>query len=298
MRFFAAIASILLFSSCFTGIEGTKRISESDVRRHSGAERSAEEGYLAAIASLPPALWRPGKRILITDERFERLTGHFSARSLPVELSFVGFAPAQTLTGEDATDIVFTDADGARLLVRDNRSVAALDTVAALVIPFTVDPDLAMAADSIMRGNVYYVSTSLWYDADGKAVNGRRHVPVTVDSVTPGDDKYAAYVHFTDGSRRFVKMNLGADGGSRSFDRLFSLTDPRKRYPAIHDDAWELITEGRVRHGMSRDECRLALGAPASVLRTPSTAGMREMWTYQDGVYLIFEDGLLDSFRL
>ena len=49
---------------------------------------------------------------------------------------------------------------------------------------------------------------------------------------------------------------------------------------------------------MTRDECRLALGAPPEVLRTPSYGGMREVWSYSDGVFLIFEDGYLTRFRL
>ena len=298
MRIAWVIVLLMLMSSCFTGIEGTRRISESDVRRHSGNERDMEENYLGNILPLPPHAWLPGKRILVTDERFGRLTGRMSAAVLPAELRFVRFEPARTLTGDDATDIVFNDTEGRQVIVRDNRSMQTMDTVAALVIPFTVDPDIASACDSVMRGHTFYISSSLWYDAEGQALTGRRHVAVKIDSVSPGDDNYAAYVHFTDKGHRYVKMNVGADGGTRTFNRLFSLTDPRKRYPAIHNEDWELITQGKVRQGMSRDECRLALGAPASVLRTPSTAGMREMWTYQDGVYLIFEDGMLDTFRL
>ena len=61
---------------------------------------------------------------------------------------------------------------------------------------------------------------------------------------------------------------------------------------------WALITQSRVREGMSRDECRLALGQPDRIVRTPTYGGMREHWRYTDGLYLVFDDGYLTSFRL
>lgn len=48
---------------------------------------------------------------------------------------------------------------------------------------------------------------------------------------------------------------------------------------------------------MTRDEARLALGAPANIDRRPGYSFMREIWTYENGIFLIFEDGLLKSFR-
>ena len=63
------------------------------------------------------------------------------------------------------------------------------------------------------------------------------------------------------------------------------------------DEVWDLVVHSRVRAGMTPAECRLALGAPNDYLRLPSTAGMVERWVYDDGVYLIFEDGQLANFR-
>ena len=49
---------------------------------------------------------------------------------------------------------------------------------------------------------------------------------------------------------------------------------------------------------MSREECRMALGQAPEILRTPSYGGMREVWSYSDGIFLIFEDGYLTRYRL
>ncbi len=52
---------------------------------------------------------------------------------------------------------------------------------------------------------------------------------------------------------------------------------------------------GRVSEGMTRDECRLALGVPDEIKRMPAYEGMREIWTYAEGRRLVFSDGLLIS---
>jgi hypothetical protein len=83
----------------------------------------------------------------------------------------------------------------------------------------------------------------------------------------------------------------------RSFSNLFSFTDPRRNYPNITDEYWQLITSGTVTTGMTRDECRLALGAPKDVDRQTGYSSVHEMWGYENGIYLIFEDGILVKFR-
>ena len=93
-------------------------------------------------------------------------------------------------------------------------------------------------------------------------------------------------------------MSVGKGrGATRTFDSLFAFDNPRNRYPEIKDDVWELITRSRVREGMTRDECRLALGQPSDILRIPTYGGMQERWTYTDGIFLIFDDGFLTKYR-
>ncbi|MDE6397581.1 MAG: hypothetical protein K2K84_09950, partial [Muribaculaceae bacterium] len=94
-------------------------------------------------------------------------------------------------------------------------------------------------------------------------------------------------------------ITLGHETTSlRNFDTQFSSENPRKKYPRITDEVWDLIQHSRVRNGMTPDECRLALGAPDSYRRVPTTAGMVEYWSYYNGSFLTFEDGVLVRFRL
>ncbi len=48
---------------------------------------------------------------------------------------------------------------------------------------------------------------------------------------------------------------------------------------------------------MTLDECRLALGAPAKVRRRTDHSTLYEVWSYENGIYLMFHDGVLKEYR-
>lgn len=307
-------AACLLLESCFTGVESTPRIDASAVKRERAATVTPEQLFLSDILPQPPSQWKAGKIFRVTDDRISRI--FTSASSAPDSLTgtnliFQDIVPATSLTGDDAAEVRFTTEDGRRYFYRINgMSTAKIDTMTTLEIPFTIDMDIVRSIDGKLRGKDFYIRTSAWYDSDGiRKENGLRHIRVLVDSVVPGDAYFPALVCFTvadeDMRQRAgedehaVFMSVGTSRtATRNFDVLFSFDSPRKQHPEINDETWNLIISSKVRQGMSRDECRLALGAPPEVLRTPSYGGMREMWSYSDGVFLIFEDGFLTRFRL
>ena len=49
--------------------------------------------------------------------------------------------------------------------------------------------------------------------------------------------------------------------------------------------------------GMTKEECSLSLGAPRTIDRMPTRAGLYERWVYVNGVMLVFENGLLTQYR-
>ena len=144
--------------------------------------------------------------------------------------------------------------------------------------------------------------TAVWYDENGDTRHGLKFIPVTITEVTPGNMVYPVRLKFTvDGDKddeAYLYMSVGETSrSSRTFANLFSIKDPHLRYPAITDETWSNIIHGRVAKFMTREECRLALGSPASIDRRPGISTMRELWFYENGVYLMFDDGLLQSFR-
>lgn len=317
----AAGIALVSLQSCFTGVESTPKISLSDVRKQQAATVTDEQRFLAGLAPTPPSQWRPGHRLRVDDAKIglTLTSASASADSLPGrDLVFDSFSPAVSLTGTDATEISFhADLPGGRAeyFYRVSVDMSELDTLEAIHVPFTVDMDLVARVDSMMRGRRLYVRTPMWYRADGdrSVVAGLRHVPVVVDSVVAGDSNYPLGVVFTlvdaDQARliepsgeectRMVFMTVGKSrAATRNFELLFSFRDPREIYPGIKDDVWQLIVRSRVKEGMTREECRLALGAPTTLRRIPTYGGMREQWQYSDGVYLYFDDGFLTRYRL
>ncbi len=294
--------------SCFTGVESTPRIGASAVREQKAADPVAEASYLADIRPEAPSDWKPGKVFRVADERISLIfTGQSSSTAglAGRDIKFIGMSPANNLTGNNATEIEFSDSRGNRYYYRlNNYDKARLDSISSLEIPFTIDLDLVASVDRKMRGKHFFVRTPAWYTADSTftETSGLRHVEVVVDSVIPGTSNFAAAVcfHPSDdaGSEYIVLMSIGkGKGATRTFDSLFAFDNPRKRYPEISDEVWGLITRSRVRTGMTRDECRLALGQPSDILRLPTYGGMQERWTYSDGIYLIFDDGFLTRYR-
>lgn len=312
----AAIAAIIALGSggCFTGVESTPRITDSEVRKEKAAGITPEQTYLSHIRPLPPSQWQPGKAFKVTDSRISRIfsLSPEAISALPGNnIYFKSMSPVRSLTGDDATEILFADRDGMEYSYSINGlTPERLDTLKYLEIPFTVDLDIVRQIDESLTGKNFYIKTSAWYNPDDMSkVNGLRHIEITVDSVLPGDSYFPATVCFsvTDpemaarvGNNEYaVYMSVGESrAATRNFDTLFSFNNPRKEHPEITNDIWNLIISSKVKDGMTREECRLALGAAPNVLRTPSYGGMREVWSYSDGVFLIFEDGLLTRFRL
>lgn len=308
----------LMLSACFTGVESTPRIDSSVVKRQHASKATPEQELLKNYAPQPPSKWQHGHRFRVVDNRISLI---FTSASSPAsslvgkDLIFTSASPAVSVTGTDATELRFRTDDGGSFYYNVPTELNALDTLERLDIPFTVDMDLVGRLDNALRGMKLFIRTPAWYEADGerKATGGLRHIEVEVDSVGPGNTSFpaAVYFHILDPAmaalafpsgnptERMVYMSVGKGAtATRNFDTLFSFDNPRKSYPGIEKEVWELIIRSKVRIGMSREECRLAIGAPTSVLRTPTYGGMRESWSYTDGVFLIFDDGYLSRFRL
>lgn len=318
-HFFFALFAVVL-NSCFTGVESTPKISADEVKRQKASKIIPEKLLLDSIAPLPPVKWEVGHRFRVDDIRIGLALSSASSQTESVvgkDLVFKEFRTANSLTGADATEIVLGDGEdnGNLYFYQIPTAVDDLGKLTSVEIPFTVDLELVNRVDSLLRGRRFFVKSPYWYSAIGEhqAINGLRHVPVVVDSVVPGNSNYPAAVIFSidePAKSKYLKfpehyssamlyMTLGdSKAATRNFDVLFSFKDPRQVYPQIKDDIWEYIVRSRVKEGMTRDECRLALGAPPSVMRTPSYGVMREMWRYTDGVYLIFDDGILTFYRL
>lgn len=285
----AALGALLLLSGCFTGVEGTAKIKDT-TRGNKSVPLSAEQTLLLPALPQPPRQWSRGKRFIVDDGRFDVA---FSPASVSSTLNpgdtlyFQSMAGDVRLAGDSVTDIFFSTSGGNRLTYRVEAPLSAVRGRERLAVPFTID---AAVVDSVRR---ILVGRKFWTLRAGR--NGRKFEHVEVSRVLAGTADYPVLV--VAGTDSIPMVVESKSVSARTFDNLFSLSNPRDRYPQISDKIWDNICRGKVAVEMTTDECRLALGAPDNVERYTAYNGIIEQWTYKNGVYLVFTDGLLTRFR-
>ncbi|MCM1521612.1 MAG: hypothetical protein NC039_03040 [Muribaculaceae bacterium] len=300
----AACGGALLMQGCFfTGVESTPKITAGDVRR-AETPLTREDTFLSHVADEPLRSWRPGKRFVVADRRISRVFGLDEAAGDSLDgktLYFEGATESVGVTGSGVTDLVFREEGGRSLVYRLNRPLASMQGDRGVTVPFTIQADMVMEADRALRGKHVYTLTGIWRDDADTPVKGLKFIPVTIDSVSAGNSLFPLKVSFTSDtegvSGRLFIYPGGRDDAPRTFGSVFSFSDPRRRYPSISDATWDNIVHGRVVLGMTLDECRLSLGAPKEILRGASQSYLRETWSYENGHYLLFEDGELKMIR-
>lgn len=296
----------LLMDGCFTGVESTKKITEKDVQRaFQQMDNSGKESSLKIFADSILS-WREGKGFWCVDNRARLIfkpSADYDIDTLELEgkmLTYKGFGTHRQLDNSEVADIFF-DFEGYSLVYPTGKVLAEVNR-RSFAIPFMVDDDLVQDLSDQLVSKTVYVKTPLWRGIDdGYQINGRRFIPVVITAIKPGDSVHPLRVEFRaadNGDRAFVWMKIpGSDGVGRDFDTLFSLTDVRKQYPDISPATWLNIVDGKVAEGMTKEECRLAMGNPVNVRQLPDQSGLREYWYYDGGRYLFFVDGLLKEFR-
>jgi len=290
------LACCLSLTGCFTGIESTPRITDRDVRRNVPAS-DPEAEFALTLTPPPVSKWEEGRRFLVTDAKLSLLFEKEPTLAPDDIIVFENLSAEKSITGDTISVLTFHKYDSPVVPLRYKVRVAPDELSTSFTIPLTVDLDMTDDARRALRGKKFYIISPLRVDKSLTPVaSGRRYVAVTVDDVAPGNADYPLRLDITDdtGSRSSVAMTTGtARSSTRNFDKIFRLTDPRLNYPAITDEAWDNIVNSRAVLGMTIDECHLALGSPRDIRKWHNGSSFFEGWTYDNGRYYIFEDGLL-----
>ncbi|MDE7397264.1 MAG: hypothetical protein K2M98_06025 [Muribaculum sp.] len=303
-RYLMYIIPVVLLSGCFTGIESTPKISSKDLHREQ-IRISPEEIILNGIAPQPFSQWQPGKEFFVTDTKLEMALDPTSS-AVPAAGEIIRYntwRPVSSVAGTDDTEILFTTPSGEDLVYRVNATYSDLEKRQRLEIPFTIELSVVDSVKKRLENQRLYIRNSTWYDSTGThTVRGMKYIPVVIKDVLPGNLVYPVRIIFESTapdapSQASLYMAIDNTKGSRSFASLFSIADPRNSYPTITEENWDNIIHSRVAKFMTREECRLALGSPKSVQRYNAITSLKETWTYDNGIYLLFDDGILTSFR-
>lgn len=301
---------MMLLTSCSTGIEGTRAIKMTRNEQRE-VQPGEEEVFISQLQSTALANWEVGKPFLISDNKasmiFEMLPSVISGGDTLClagdVIRYNGTITRRTPGGDEVLIIEFRDSTTKFRYNTLRKPTESMERITGLNIPMLIDLDMVAHADSMLKGKKLWTQTRLWYDKDKSIIDGRKFAPVTVEGVVPGNMLFPLRVEFTDsaGRRASMLMNVAQQQGngteSRTFSSLFALNDPKLKYPSITDEHWALICDGRVDYGMTKDECRLALGNPSDIDTGHNWDYLVDIWGYKDGTYLQFRDGLLVGFR-
>lgn len=299
----AASVFSLMLTGCFTGVENTPRITDKDVRKQT-VESKPEDTYLEGIKQRNiSSCFKKGKPWVIVDPKFKLLLNP-EAQDINIQkgdtIRFKAFEEAITVTGDHVAELYLTTSNGETIVYRTSVDFNKILTGYPIVVPFTVDLDLVEDVRNKMLGQKFYIETRTRYDMNDQIYYGRKFVPVTICSVDYGNEYYPIRLTATEKNGQPFRLYMSISPESRmprKFSALFSISDPHLNYPNILPETWDKIVEGKVAAGMTRDECRLALGNPDNIDRQAGYSSVREIWTYNNGSYLLFMDGLLETFR-
>ena len=288
------------FHSCFTGVEGTGKITIS--KKEAGILAPSAEDRL--LSDIKPSLlkeWGPGRLLLVTDDKLRLITEN---TGMPVNQGdTVCFKEIMARHGADGLEkavLVFNHDGGILTFPLDKNISEAKESVTASDLAMLIDLEAVEKVRERLKGKKVWTKTSLWYGDSLRHVKGRKFVPVTISDIEAGNSFFPVMVSFIDdeGARGRLLMSIGSAGNdSRSFGRLFSLKDPRDNYRQISDSNWAAIQNEQLIAGMTKEECRLSRGNPSDVNVGHDYTNTMEIWYYPNGSYLRFVDGLLVSFK-
>lgn len=303
---FIVFLCAISLSSCFTGIESTKKINLSREDKKL-SNPTAEEKFMASIQGLPLKEWEQGKRFIAADDKAllvivpqEGLTSTPPDNVKGKILVFNGVQSKMNPAGILTVVLLFTD--GTYLYAYDTGKDfdGAMENVMSDQIPMLIDESMVENARNLLVDKKVFTRSPLWYDEEGNRIDGRKFVEVTILEVQPGDLVFPLNLKIEDdkGGRAYILMNFGtADNDSRAFQHIFSLTDPKKHYPNIDKETWEYITQGKVKEGMTKEEVKLALGNPKEISSGHDYSQTLDIWQFDNGRLLWFEDGRLVKIR-
>lgn len=295
----------LLLQSCFTGVESTPKITYREVKENKADATSPEAAFAAGFSPQKFADWQEGKPFYVTSDRIGLVLTPDNPEDRDREpkegeiIFYKGWRTVTDLTGNEIAELLFSapEGSGGLFAYRTGNSTGELAERSTVEIPFTIDLDYVREWDSALAGKEYFIKTPLWLDGNGNQLKGKKFVKVKIRGVKAANEVYPFMVLFDDenGDGRGVFMAATDDArwAPRAFPSVFSFTDPHEQYPKITASMWNNIQNNRVTEGMTKTEASLALGTPANIDRGHDHSSAYERWRYSDGIYLIFEDGLL-----
>lgn len=270
-------------------------------------QRSEEQIFADAVKGTPLSDWEIGKNFMASSGRtplvFDPTDVEYDPDDKTFEgriLEYQGYETRMTPDLKDECVILFSDSGKTYRYHTGKATQVALMEIDSSKLPLLYDLQLIYDWEKKLDGLTIWTKSPLWYDHEGNRRSGLKYAKAVISDVTPavGSFPMNVKINLPDGDTAYLNMNYTADtADSRNFAALFYLSDPKAKYPNIADENWKLIQQGKICVGMTKEECRLALGNPDDVDAGKTPSQTMDLWKYGDGIYLMFTDGILTRFR-
>lgn len=170
----------ITLTSCFTGIEGTKKIELSRTDKKV-VETTEEERFLENITGIPAKDWKNGKKFLVTDERasviYRPAEGYGETSGDSIKGKTIAFSHIYSKTAPDGSRtavVVFTQGNRSLEYLTPYTPENAPERISSDNLPMLIDLDIVSAVDNKLRRSKLWTRSPLWYDTHGNRVNGQK----------------------------------------------------------------------------------------------------------------------------
>lgn len=149
---------------------------------------------------------------------------------------------------------------------------------------------------------IVLIGTKVWGTRDTRFP----YSPLTIIGVGIGKStKYQHEILVIDsqGEKHSIQANLSLTNAltledeDNQFIDHYKFSNPEKAFPRIPKSDWNLIRQGRIRIGMSKDACKLSWGEPDDINTSRGRWGVHEQWVYSRNRYVYFENGKLSAIQ-
>ena len=201
--YMVATVLCIFVTSCFTGVESTKKITMPDTGEI--AAQSPEDRFIESyFVQQGCDTWRIGKPFYYTDEKLsfvfrpEKPTFPDSISLKGKIFTYAGSIEESPFGGDDKVVLLF-DCEGHKFRYETGKTREEIGRLkyTPLIPPFIDIDDLNMAR-SLLKDRVLYIKTPMWYNEKSEAIEGRKLIPVRVVDIRPGNNVLPVEVWFED----------------------------------------------------------------------------------------------------
>ncbi len=158
-------------------------------------------------------------------------------------------------------------------------------------------------AQETLKGEKLYILTDQYKSLSGKlSSSNKKFVEVEIKDLKTDSIEQPVEVIFADDKGELYSIStrfsntLQAESKNK-FSDIFSKVNPRDKHKDIKSDVWEVIQNGQLKEGMTKDDVVLSIGRPNNIDKAPTYTGWREQWQYNNGTVITFHDGRIIAFR-